>query len=415
MPTLGTLLQAVCSRRRGRLRAAWGCPPWHYALAKSALYLVLAIPVILAWWQSKRRLQAKGFAWPIWRAGIWLLVAFTIWQIGLVLSRPLIGEPIKCPYERFGSKLSRRGSRSMGCIAFTLGRGNKGSFTRFLLLIVGPLFGEIALIPKKRVLMAFGSSLRSSIHCRAIRASCVHRPRIALHSYSEGSSCLGRPVSAWRWRSLPAGGALAWGRDGHHVIGDIANRYLDPKAASEVRQLLTIENGHVACRCGGVGGRVPRGRIATPRRGTTSTSRSRTPRTRRRATAGRKTCLVAKLDEFRRKLADKSLPPEQRLEALKFVVHFVGDIHQPLHCANNGDKGGNDVKVIYRGTHDRSCTRGVGQRHHPRGGHGGARHPAKLAAKITDGDLKRWQRGEEVAWANESYRVAKTFIYIAPA
>ena len=36
-----------------------------------------------------------------------------------------------------------------------------------------------------------------------------------------------------------------------------------------------------------------------------------------------------------------------RGEALKYLVHFVGDMHQPLHCADNTDRGGNDVEVFF--------------------------------------------------------------------
>jgi hypothetical protein len=51
--------------------------------------------------------------------------------------------------------------------------------------------------------------------------------------------------------------------------------------------------------------------------------------------------VVHKLREFEKVLADKSKPKEQRAEALKFVVHFAGDIHQPLHCAERDhDRGG---------------------------------------------------------------------------
>jgi hypothetical protein len=42
---------------------------------------------------------------------------------------------------------------------------------------------------------------------------------------------------------------------------------------------------------------------------------------------------------------DPGQTPVQRTEALKFLVHFVGDIHQPLHTIDNHDRGGNDVRV----------------------------------------------------------------------
>jgi len=39
------------------------------------------------------------------------------------------------------------------------------------------------------------------------------------------------------------------------------------------------------------------------------------------------------------------IAPAQLREDLMFLIHFIGDMHQPLHCADNKDKGGNDVKV----------------------------------------------------------------------
>jgi S1/P1 Nuclease len=45
-------------------------------------------------------------------------------------------------------------------------------------------------------------------------------------------------------------------------------------------------------------------------------------------------------------LAQKSVDPE-RVVALKFILHFVGDVHQPLHAADHDDQGGNKVMVLY--------------------------------------------------------------------
>lgn len=61
------------------------------------------------------------------------------------------------------------------------------------------------------------------------------------------------------------------------------------------------------------------------------------------------TCIVAKLPEFVAILADKSKSDEERGFALAFVVHLLGDIHQPLHAEDDKDKGGNDVKFTWRG------------------------------------------------------------------
>jgi hypothetical protein len=60
-------------------------------------------------------------------------------------------------------------------------------------------------------------------------------------------------------------------------------------------------------------------------------------------------CVIAKIEDFEKLLAAPASTAEQRKEALMFIVHFIGDMHQPLHCADNKDKGGNDVKLDFFG------------------------------------------------------------------
>src|ERR1700722_13380752 len=62
-----------------------------------------------------------------------------------------------------------------------------------------------------------------------------------------------------------------------------------------------------------------------------------------------KACAVDKIEQFETELAAPSTDAEERLFALKFILHFVGDIHQPLHSSDNHDRGGNSVKVIVDG------------------------------------------------------------------
>ena len=59
-------------------------------------------------------------------------------------------------------------------------------------------------------------------------------------------------------------------------------------------------------------------------------------------------CVSAQIARAQRMLADVKLPARDRLMALAFLVHFVGDLHQPLHSAeHDGDQGGNKVKATY--------------------------------------------------------------------
>ena len=60
-------------------------------------------------------------------------------------------------------------------------------------------------------------------------------------------------------------------------------------------------------------------------------------------------CVVEAIKAQTAILADASKPKAERLQALKFVVHFVGDVHQPLHAGYAHDKGGNDFQVQFNG------------------------------------------------------------------
>ena len=108
---------------------------------------------------------------------------------------------------------------------------------------------------------------------------------------------------------------------------------------------------------------------------------------------------------------DRAASPAERLLALKFVLHFVGDIHQPLHASDNQDKGGNCVLLSLGGSRtvnlhsywDTTVIQAMGD------------DPqvvaSALAAKITAADQSAWRKGDAKAWALESFGVAKAVVY----
>jgi hypothetical protein len=55
--------------------------------------------------------------------------------------------------------------------------------------------------------------------------------------------------------------------------------------------------------------------------------------------------IVPKIRELRLVLKDRSRPVAERRQALRFLVHFVEDLHMPPHVGENRDKGGNDLQV----------------------------------------------------------------------
>ena len=58
-------------------------------------------------------------------------------------------------------------------------------------------------------------------------------------------------------------------------------------------------------------------------------------------------CVSAQIERNARLLADRTVPARERLMALAFLTHFVGDLHQPMHAGDHGDLGGNRVAANY--------------------------------------------------------------------
>jgi hypothetical protein len=58
-------------------------------------------------------------------------------------------------------------------------------------------------------------------------------------------------------------------------------------------------------------------------------------------------CVSAQIERNLKLLADRRVPARERVMALAFLVHLMGDLHQPLHAGDKGDRGGNDFKADY--------------------------------------------------------------------
>jgi hypothetical protein len=71
---------------------------------------------------------------------------------------------------------------------------------------------------------------------------------------------------------------------------------------------------------------------------------------------GKSGCVTQAIAEQTAILKDKNASPEKRADAVRYIIHFVGDLHQPLHAATNDDEGGNCVPLNYlqRIAHERN-------------------------------------------------------------
>jgi hypothetical protein len=131
-------------------------------------------------------------------------------------------------------------------------------------------------------------------------------------------------------------------------------------------------------------------------------------------------CVVHKIDAFKAELADPDIPRKERILALKFLLHFVGDVHQPLHAAQRvdpdtktDDAGGNCVGVLPgRATvpvrlHSYWDTTLVGKAL----GKDADAAADKLAVLLTPANRQKWSGGQPADWAKESYEIAKKKVY----
>ncbi len=141
--------------------------------------------------------------------------------------------------------------------------------------------------------------------------------------------------------------AGAWGRSGHRIVGEIAQARLDPKAAAAVAELLAGEPeptlAGVSIWADAVREEAPEFRWTVPLHWVNFESGNCSYRAPVNCRDDR--CVVAAIERFSQQLGDTWLPLAVRRDALKFVVHFVGDAHQPLHAGFAADRGGNDFQI----------------------------------------------------------------------
>jgi hypothetical protein len=206
----------------------------------------------------------------------------------------------------------------------------------------------------------------------------------------------------------------AWGGEGHQLVALIAEEHLTPAAKAAAKELLdgaNISDAEVVNWAD---------EIRRERRETAPWHYVNIPvddpKGFNRARDG---CdgdnVIDAVDRQMKVLADKTQPREKRAEALKFVVHFVADLHQPLHCAErNGDKGGNGRLVFFLDRRKADSLHYVWDTALVReliGKRKIAEVADTLAKTITPKQRKEWAVGAAEQWVNESHGIAVEKIY----
>lgn len=211
-------------------------------------------------------------------------------------------------------------------------------------------------------------------------------------------ACLGRPEAA-----------DAWGRLGHRVSARLAEGMLLPNARKAIDALLEPGESLADAALWPDEIRGDRPETGPWHYVNVPISEARYHARFCPAQAG---CVVSAIREQEKILADRNAPVEKRREALRFVVHFIQDMHQPLHVGDHGDRGGNDTQVQYfdKGSNlHRVWDSGLIESYSD----DEIVWLQELLLQTGGVSYERWSRGTLESWADESLQAAKR-AYRAP-
>jgi S1/P1 Nuclease len=228
------------------------------------------------------------------------------------------------------------------------------------------------------------------------------------------------------------GPAAAWGDLGHEVTALIAYKHLTPKARAALDTLLAsdadtltaadfasratwadkyrtthpetaawhfadieIDTGDLSAACFGF-----------PALGAAQLASQGPPQD----------CVLDKVEEFAAELGNPASAAAERLLALKFLIHFVGDLHQPLHSSDHNDRGGNCIglsppspdghETNLHAYWDVGTVNVLGTT------------PKQIAQKLNSGitalQAKNWAKGTTHTWAVAAFKISKRDAYKLP-
>ncbi|HEX8401071.1 MAG TPA: S1/P1 nuclease [Allosphingosinicella sp.] len=123
-------------------------------------------------------------------------------------------------------------------------------------------------------------------------------------------------------------------------------------------------------------------------------------------------CVSAQIERNQKLLADRTLPVRERLMALAFLAHFVGDLHMPLHAGDRGDKGGNDFAASYGLIAGRANLHSIWDGYlAERGISTPAAGARGILASLMPEQRTVMTAGTVTEWARESWEASRTYAY----
>lgn len=235
---------------------------------------------------------------------------------------------------------------------------------------------------------------------------------------------------------LAPGAAYAWGDEGHRIVAGIAEHYLKPPVRARVEALLAGDTTGLVSDTSIESEATWADRYRDSDRNGARVRYEQTyrwhfidldlqradleqacfgqpspPESSPASDGPGRDCIVDKIDQFRVELAAANTPPQERRLALQFLLHLVGDVHQPLHACTDHDHGGNQIHVSVSGERARNLHAYWDVAAVRRLGEDPEVVARALIARIQPSDLVAWSRGRPADWTLESHEVARRIAY----
>jgi len=197
--------------------------------------------------------------------------------------------------------------------------------------------------------------------------------------------------------------AWAWGDEGHKIVCEIAMRLAQPSTRAEIQKLISTDERFDSFSDSCIWPDHPRQRASEhflnlPRDSDGLHSE---------ACPGASACVVTAIRKDFDVVSSTSASQAQKLASLKFLGHWVGDIHQPLHVSFEDDRGGNGILVtgecgasnLHSAWDTCLVLKAVGENVNEAA--------TELMKTITPARIASWTHSEPKDWANESFAIAE--------
>ncbi len=121
-------------------------------------------------------------------------------------------------------------------------------------------------------------------------------------------------------------------------------------------------------------------------------------------------CVSAQIERHTRLLKDQKLPVRERVASLAFLIHFVGDMHQPMHAGDRGDLGGNRFPAFY--SRIRSNLHAIWDGYlAERAISTPAADARGLLSEVAPGERPNLAAGTVADWAREAWEISRQYAY----